>query len=124
MKVLALGYGSARTGIAVSDPTGTVARPVGVAERVGTPGGLARLLGTIRAEQPERIVVGLPLTLRGEHGAQARETMAFVETLRDALEIPVETYDERFTSSLAGGDDARAAAYILTSYLEWLGTPS
>ncbi len=123
MKVLALDYGSARTGIAVSDPTGVVARPVGVAERVRTPRGFERLLGTIRAEEPERIVVGLPLTLRGEHGEQARETMTFVETLRDALQIPVETYDERFTSSLAGGDDARAAAYILTSYLEWLGTP-
>ncbi len=121
MKVLALDYGSARTGIAVSDPTGTVARPVGVAEKVLTPAGLARLLTTIREEQPERVVVGLPLTLRGEHGEQARETLGFVERLREAIELPVVTYDERFTSSLAGGDDARAAAYILTSYLEWLG---
>ena len=121
MKVLALDYGSARTGIAVSDPTGTVARPVGVAERVGTPGGLEGLLQAIAAEQPERVVVGLPVTLRGEIGDQARETLAFVETLRGAIQIPVETYDERFTSSLAGGDDARAAAYLLSSYLEWLG---
>ena len=121
MKVLALDYGSARTGIAVSDPTGTLARPVGVAEKVGTPGGMASLLATISAEQPELVVVGLPLTLRGEEGEQARETLAFVAQLREALEVPVETYDERFTSSLAGGDDARAAAYILSSYLEWLG---
>ena len=121
MKVLALDYGSARTGIAVSDPTGTVARPVGVAERVGTPAGLEQLLRGIAAEEPERVVVGLPVTLRGEVGEQARETLAFVETLRGALQIPVETYDERFTSSLAGGDDARAAAYLLSSYLEWLG---
>ena len=121
MKVLALDYGSARTGIAVSDPTGTVARPVGVAERVGTPAGLVRLLRAIAAEEPERVVVGLPVTLRGEVGEQARETLAFVETLRGSLEVPVETYDERFTSSLAGGDDARAAAYLLSSYLEWLG---
>jgi putative Holliday junction resolvase len=124
VKVLALDYGSARTGIAVSDPTGTVARPAGVAAKVGTRAGFTALLTAIRAEQPERIVVGLPLTLRGEHGQQARETMAFVESLRAALDVPVETYDERFTSSLAGGDDARAAAYILSSYLEWLGTPS
>jgi putative Holliday junction resolvase len=124
MKVLALDYGSARTGIAVSDPTGTIARPVGVAEKVGTRAGLRSLLEAIRAEEPERVVVGLPLTLRGEHGEQARETMLFVETLRAAVKVPVETYDERFTSALAGGDDARAAAYILTSYLEWLGTPS
>ena len=121
MKVLALDYGSARTGIAVSDPTGTLARPLGVAERVGTPGGMAGLLATIRGEEPERVVVGLPLTLRGEEGEQARETLGFVARLREALEVPVETYDERFTSSLAGGDDARAAAYILSSYLEWLG---
>ena len=121
MKVLALDYGSARTGIAVSDPTGTVARPVGVAEKVGTPAGLEQLLAAIAAEAPERIVVGLPVTLRGEVGEQARETLEFVETLRSAVEIPVETYDERFTSSLAGGDAARAAAYLLSSYLEWLG---
>jgi RNase H-fold protein (predicted Holliday junction resolvase) len=61
----------------------------------------------------------MPLTLRGEHGEQARETAAFVERLRNALDIPVETYDERFTSVLAGGDDARAAAHLLSSYLEW-----
>ena len=121
MKVLALDYGSARTGIAVSDPTGTVARPVGVAEKVGTPAGLERLLAAIAAEEPELVVVGLPVTLRGEVGEQARETLEFVETLRGAIQIPVETYDERFTSSLAGGDDARAAAYLLSSYLEWLG---
>jgi putative Holliday junction resolvase len=121
VKVLALDYGSARTGIAVSDPTGTVARPVGIAEKVGTPTGLERLLAAIAAEEPELVVVGLPVTLRGEIGEQARETLEFVETLRGALQIPVETYDERFTSSLAGGDDARAAAYLLSSYLEWLG---
>jgi putative Holliday junction resolvase len=121
VKVLALDYGSARTGIAVSDPTGTVARPVGVAEKVGTPAGMTQLLAAIAAEEPERIVVGLPVTLRGEVGEQARETLEFVEALRGAVEIPVETYDERFTSSLAGGDDARAAAYLLSSYLEWLG---
>ena len=120
MKVLALDYGSARTGIAVSDPTGTVARPVGVAEKVLTPAGLKGLLATIRAEEPEQVVVGLPLTLRGEEGEQARETLEFVESLRAVVQMPVVTYDERFTSSLAGGDDARAAAYILSSYLEWL----
>jgi len=124
VKVLALDYGSARTGIAVSDPTGTVARPLGVAEGVRSPDGLARLVATIRAEQPERVVVGLPLTLRGEEGEQARETLGFVEALREAVEVPVVTYDERFTSSLAGGDDARAAAYLLSSYLAWLARPS
>ena len=118
MKVLALDYGSARTGVAVSDPTGTVARPVTIVERVGAPKGFAELLAVIRAEGPAEIVVGLPLTLRGARGEQVRETEGFVEALRDAVDVPVETYDERFTSVLAGGDDARAAAHLLSGYLE------
>ena len=74
VKVLALDYGSARTGVAVSDPTGTVARPVTTVERAATDAGFAKLLAVIAAEEPELVVVGLPLTLRGEHGEQARET--------------------------------------------------
>jgi putative pre-16S rRNA nuclease len=119
MKVLALDYGSARTGIAVSDPTGTVARPLGVVERVREADGFEKLLEVIRIEDPERIVVGLPLTLRGDHGEQADETALFVESLRDVIDTPVDVYDERFTSVLADGDDARAAAHLLSSYLEW-----
>jgi putative Holliday junction resolvase len=119
LKVLALDFGSARTGVAVSDPTGTVARPVKTVERAATDAGFAKLLAVIAAEGPELVVVGMPLTLRGEHGEQARETDAFVERLRAALELPVETYDERFTSVLAEGDDARAAAHLLSSYLSW-----
>jgi putative Holliday junction resolvase len=121
LKLLALDYGSARTGVAVSDPTGTIARPLAVVEAVVKPHGFARLLDVIREEAPERIVVGLPLTLRGEQGEQARETAAFVESLQRAVQVPVETYDERFTSVLADGDDARAAAHLLSSYLAWLG---
>ena len=121
MKVLALDYGSARTGVAVSDPTGTLARPLTTIERVTTEPGFAKLLAVIEAEEPELVVVGLPLTLRGEHGEQARETADFTERLRRRLATPVETYDERFTSVLADGDDARAAAHLLTGYLEWQG---
>ena len=121
MKVLALDFGSARTGVAVSDPTGTVARPVTTIERAGTDAGFANLLAVIAAEGPELVVVGMPLTLRGEHGEQARETDVFVDRLRAALDTPVETYDERFTSVLAEGDDARAAAHLLSSYLTWRG---
>jgi putative Holliday junction resolvase len=119
MKVLALDYGSARTGVAVSDPTGTLARPAGVVERVTGDAGFAELLALVRREAPELVVVGLPLTLRGEHGAQADETARFAERLRAALDVPVELWDERFTSVLADGDDARAAAHLLASYLEW-----
>jgi putative Holliday junction resolvase len=126
VKVVAVDYGSARTGVAVSDPTGTIARPLGVVEQAASEAGLARLAELVRAEGAERVVVGLPLTLRGEHGAQAKETEAFVEALRDAVEVPVESYDERFTTGLAAStgsddapEDARAAAHLLSSYLEW-----
>ena len=119
MKVVALDFGSARTGVAVSDPSGTVARPLTTIQRAATDAGFAKLLAVIESEEPELVVVGMPLTLRGEHGEQARETSAFVERLRAAQATPVETYDERFTSVLAGGDDARAAAHLLSSYLEW-----
>ncbi|HEY4413194.1 MAG TPA: Holliday junction resolvase RuvX [Gaiellaceae bacterium] len=119
MKVLALDYGSARTGVAVSDPTGTLARPVAVVGQVNRAAGFDELIALINTEEPELIVVGLPLTLRGEHGAQADETAVFVARLRAALELPVETWDERFTSVLADGDDARAAAHLLSSFLAW-----
>jgi len=122
VKVLAVDYGSARTGVAVSDPTGTVARPLCVVERAASEAGLARLSELVRDEEAERVVVGLPLTLRGTRGEQAAETERFVEGLRAAVEVPVETFDERFTTTLAGpgaGEDARAAAHLLSSYLEW-----
>jgi putative holliday junction resolvase len=125
VKVVALDYGSARTGVAASDPSGTVARPVGVVERVRSKAGLQRLVEVIAGEQPEQIVVGLPLTLRGARGTQARETERFVAELRAAVDVPIETFDERFTTSLAaqspGGsaEDARAAAHLLSSWLEW-----
>ncbi|HZO97256.1 MAG TPA: Holliday junction resolvase RuvX [Gaiellaceae bacterium] len=119
MKVLALDYGSARTGVAVSDPTGTVARPVATVARVNEPAGFDELLALVRGERPDLVVVGLPLTLRGEHGEQARETTAFAERLRASVEARVELWDERFTSVLAEGDDARAAAHLLSSYLQW-----
>ena len=125
MRVLALDYGLARTGVALSDPTGTVARPLEVVERAASDAGLARIADLVRGEDVERIVVGLPVTLRGERGAQAEETERFVDALRETCEVPVDTFDERFTTKLAarGGnapEDARAAAHLLTTYLEWL----
>jgi putative Holliday junction resolvase len=122
VKVLALDYGRARTGVAVSDPTGTIARPVGV-----VPGGnIPRIVELIREHEVERVVVGLPLTLRGEVGEQARATQAFIDELKSASGIEVVPYDERFTTDLAeqmasasADEDARAAAHLLTSYLAW-----
>lgn len=126
MRVLALDYGAARTGVAVTDPTGELARPLTVVERASTSGGLERIRELVGEHGVERVVVGLPLTLRGERGAQAEETGAFVDALRGVLEVPVETYDERFTTTLAtegakgtAPEDARAAAHLLESYLRW-----
>lgn len=125
MKILALDYGSARTGVAVSDPTGTLARPLCVVRRASSGAGLAEVARIIGAEDVERVVVGMPLTLRGNAGAQAAETQRFVDALREVVEVPVETFDERFTTTLAvqtGGDgeeDARAAAHLLEGYLAW-----
>jgi putative Holliday junction resolvase len=130
VKVLALDYGSARTGVAVSDPTGTVARPLGVVERAATESGLAELARLAREEEVERVVVGLPLTMRGERGEQAAETERFVEALRGVLAVPVELYDERFTTDLAqrtagtAPEDALAAAHLLSTYLEWCAARS
>jgi putative pre-16S rRNA nuclease len=125
VKVLALDYGSARTGVAVSDPTGTLARPLEVVENASTPAGLKRLAELVEREGVERIVVGLPVTLRGERGAQAEETEAFVAALRAVTEVPIESFDERFTTKLAEAQpseapsDAVAAAHLLSTYLEW-----
>lgn len=126
MKVMALDYGAARTGVAVSDATGTLARPLTVVERAATEDGLRQLAALVDEESAELVVVGLPLTLKGEEGAQAQETAAFVAALRDAVGIPVESFDERFTTALAAAgpssrapEDARAAAHLLESWLAW-----
>jgi putative Holliday junction resolvase len=126
VKVLALDFGEARTGVAVSDPTGTLARPLCVVERAATEPGLRRLSELVRDEGAECVVVGLPLTMRGTRGEQARVTERFVEALRAVVDVPVESFDERFTTDLAERngasdtpEDARAAAHLLADYLEW-----
>jgi putative Holliday junction resolvase len=131
VKVLALDYGAARTGVAISDATGTLARPLTVVERAASEQGLRRVAELVAAEGADRVVVGLPLTLKGDHGAQADETAAFVTALRALVDVPVESFDERFTTALAASgpssrspEDARAAAHLLESYLTWAsGSP-
>jgi putative Holliday junction resolvase len=127
LRVLALDYGSARTGVAVSDPTGTVARPVDVVHRAASPAGLARIAELVRELEAELVVVGLPLTLRGERGLQAEETDRFIVSLREVIDVPIDVFDERFTTALAAQnpsespEDARAAAHLLAGYLTWSG---
>ena len=123
MRVLALDYGRARCGCAVSDPTGVLASPLATVSAPMTRRGLARLRTLTRELEVERVVVGLPLSLSGADSEQTVETRAFAARLERELRVPVELYDERFTTRLAertGGraeEDSRAAAHLLDGWL-------
>ncbi len=123
MRVLALDYGSARCGCAVSDPTGLVATPIEPVPQPRSRRGLGRLRALASELDVERVVVGLPLSLSGGDSAQTAETRAFAALLERELRLPVELYDERFTTVLAeraGGradEDSRAAAHLLEGWL-------
>jgi putative holliday junction resolvase len=122
-RVVALDYGSARCGVAVSDPTRTVATPLEPVVKPNTRRGFNRLLATIREHAPSTVVVGLPLSLSGQDSAQTRETRAFADRLGQALDLRVMLYDERFTTALAqqrpgtAAEDSRAAAVLLEDWL-------
>ena len=120
--MLALDYGTARCGCAISDPTGTLARPLAAVEPPD-PAAIAKLAS---AEDADRVIVGLPTTLGGEEGEQAQLSRAFTEELAELLDVPVETYDERLTTRMADRSaregakadrDSLAAAHLLESYL-------
>ena len=122
-RVLALDHGSARCGCAVSDPSGTLATPLEAVERPDSPAGLEALVRLVRDTGAERVVVGLPLTLRGEEGPQAAAARSFAGRLQAAAGVPVELHDERLTTRQAerdGGsadEDSRAAAHLLDAWL-------
>jgi putative pre-16S rRNA nuclease len=122
-RVLALDHGAVRCGCAISDPSGTLATPVPAIERPDTKRGLAAAARLVDEHDVERVVVGLPLTLRGEEGEQAARARTFAERLGRRVPVPVELHDERLTTRLAertGGAadaDSRAAAHLLESYL-------
>ena len=122
-RVVALDYGSARCGVAVSDPTGTLATPLDAILRPNTRKGFNRLLAAIRAQEPARVVVGLPLSLSGRDSAQTTEARLFAARLGAVLGLPVDLYDERFTTALAqqrpgaAAEDSRAAAVLLEDWL-------
>ncbi|HUY59686.1 MAG TPA: Holliday junction resolvase RuvX [Solirubrobacteraceae bacterium] len=129
MRVLALDYGSARCGVAVSDPTGVLATPLEAVLKPAGRSGMGRILALVQELEAERVVVGLPLSLAGGDSEQTREVRAFAAVLEKRLRgTPVELYDERFTTVLAqrdgGGDgaradeDSRAAAHLLSGWLE------
>ena len=135
---MALDVGDARVGIALSDPTGTLATPFGAVERGESD--VDEILRLAEREGAGAIVVGMPYTLAGARGAQAAKTAAFVRALRDkARGVPVSTLDERLSTAQArrllresdsgrhrktrrrqdrGRTDAAAAAVILQGYLD------
>jgi putative Holliday junction resolvase len=122
--VLALDHGAARCGVAVSDPTGTLATPLEPILRPDTKKGLAAVAAVVAETGAERVVVGLPLSLSGGDSDQTRAARAFAERLAARVRVPVELYDERFTTRIAqqsGGraaEDSRAAAVLLESWLD------
>jgi putative Holliday junction resolvase len=122
MRILALDYGIARTGCAISDPTGTLARPLPVIE----PSEVRSVAELVSEFDVDRVVVGLPLHLSGEEGSQAEITRTFCDELEAVLNVPVETFDERLTTRMAEASrregataaaDSLAAAHLLESYL-------
>ena len=123
MRVLALDYGSARCGAALSDPTGTLATPVEPVLRADTRKGLRRVVELVEASGAELVVVGLPLSLSGGDSEQTLRSREFAERLRRQVRVPVELLDERFTTKVArdlGGsaaEDSRAAAVLLDDWL-------
>jgi putative Holliday junction resolvase len=126
MRILALDYGSARCGCAVSDPTGVLATPLEPVLAPASKKGMGQLLALIRELGAERVVVGLPLSLDGGDSDQTREARDFAALLGRRLKhVPIDLYDERFTTRLAqrdGGsrtsEDSRAAAHLLSSWLD------
>ncbi len=113
--------------MAVSDPTGTIVRPLPVIQRIASPAGAARLNAVIAAEAPDLIVVGEPRLLSGEQGTQARTARRFAQNLQKHVKVPVEMFDERLTTVEAGRRrseggsraeiDSLAACVLLEAFL-------
>jgi len=122
VRVLAIDHGAARCGCAISDPSGTIVRPIDPIE----PPDPAAVAAIVAEHGVETVVVGLPVSLDGSEGAQAAAARAFAGDLGARLDVPVETYDERLTTKMAaasrrGGskasEDSLAAAHLLDSWL-------
>lgn len=143
MRVLALDVGERRVGIAISDPTGTLARPLQTLVRSSREDDFAAIAALVAEHDVELVVVGRPLSLDGTEGPQARQVAHYAKALAARLSVPLVSWDERFTTVAAGeilrqsrtkkqrrrarttGEvDAIAAAVILQSYLDSAGSRS
>lgn len=129
-RVMALDLGEKRVGVAISDPTGTIARPLAILPRTPRRALIKALRRLIAEHGVERVVVGLPRSLSGAEGPQAQWTRREAELLARHLPVPVVLWDERLSTATAEtyralrGErrrtpiDAEAAAVILQDYLE------
>lgn len=130
---MALDYGDKTIGVALSDALKITAQGKEVIRRTSRKADFKRLEELIQENEVERIVVGLPLNMNGTQGPRAEKTLKFVDRLKRAFDLPVETYDERLSTSAAErtlleGDmsrkkrkkviDMTAAVIILQGYLE------
>jgi len=100
-RILAVDWGERRIGLAVSDDLGILATGLPTLEIRGEAEAVARVADTIRTVEADSVVVGLPLTLKGERGEAARAVERFAEALRRETPVGVSLYDERLTSALA-----------------------
>ena len=125
-RILALDYGRVHTGAAICDPTGTIVRPLEAINDAASLEGNRKIARMVEEEDIGAVIVGLPVSLDGEHGAQAIETKEFITSLAGALEVPVKPWDERFTSKLAvqkgrystSDPHSLAACCLLEDYLD------
>ncbi len=124
-RVLAVDPGDKRIGIAIADPTGTIARPLTVIEHTSRERDVREILAIAEANAVTRIVVGVPLHLRSEPPPQARKALRLAEALGAEGDLPVDLWDESGSTAAATRDrqkdsltDARAAAFILQEYLD------
>ena len=133
MRFMGLDVGDKRIGIALSDESATIASPTETLQRRGNRKDIAHLLDLARRETVTRILVGMPYSLDGSTGPQALKVSRFATALAAETEIPVTTWDERFTTvdaeialreaKVSPGArrakiDRAAAAIILQSYLD------
>lgn len=100
-RVLALDLGERRIGVAISDAEGRIATPLTTLQAEPRPRVIAQIADLVQQHQVGKIVVGLPLTMRGEIGPQAQMVQAFVAELETALDYTIDLFDERLTSFVA-----------------------
>jgi putative Holliday junction resolvase len=124
-RVLAIDPGDVHLGVALSDPTATIASPLLVFRHSSRQRDVQTLIDAARQHQVERIVVGVPYGLEGDIGPQARKALRLAEALRSATTLPVVTWDESGSSRAARRgrrsdplEHARAAAVILQEHLD------